>query len=217
MQTPHRTAALAVPTTLVLALAACTVAPTDASDQPTATVEAAVTLDKCATDHHANASLLFNGTTDTYTRSDATINTTCHCAAWQKDANQNGEAHADNAFPDCRPSTYVDIDWDVWLPVLAYEVDVPSWSLTNGDTECSNSTLAIKLFKETSPGVWTQQGPQQNYHPHTLASGACSPLQVTGGGDTSATYRIHARATRGLADKNHGYETVKIIAYGFNF
>jgi hypothetical protein len=197
-------------------IASCAVDPAGATDEPTSSVDEEITLDKCATGHDANASLLFNGTTDMYTRSNATIDTICHCAAWQKDANQYDEDHANAAYPDCRPSTYVDIDWDVWLSALVWEVEVPSWSLTNGDTECSNSTLAINVFDETSPGVWTQSGPQQNYHPHPLGNGVCSPLQITGGGTTANRRRIHARATRGLAEYNHGYETVKVYAYGYN-
>jgi hypothetical protein len=193
-----------------LAIASCAV-----EGEPTSSTELDVTLDTCATGHDPNASLLFNGTQDTYTRGETAINTTCHCAAWQKDANANGEAHANTAYPDCRPSTYVDVRWDLWLPILAYEVEVPAWSLTNGDTECSNSTLAVKLFKEVS-GAWVQQGPEEDFHPTPLGNGVCAPLQITGGGDTGANYRIHARATRGLDANNHGFETVKIYAYGYN-
>jgi hypothetical protein len=95
---------------------------------------------------------------------------------------------------------------------------VPSWTLSNGQTECENSTLLVKYYKETSPGVFTFQF-QQSKQP-TWTGSNCTPIGITGGGTADGNrYRIKALATRGLGDLNHehGFETVKIYGYVYNF
>jgi hypothetical protein len=201
---------LAFPFTLTIA---CGVG---ADDPATASTDQDVTVhDKCATGNQPNASLVGDGPDDVYTRSANTTNVTCGCEAWQREVNlNNGDTTQANIdHPDCRPGTVVNIDWVGDAGLIRYDVEVPSWSLTNGDEECSNSTLTIQLFKRES-GSWVEVPPERRIHPQPIGGGVCGPLNVSGGGATDATYRIRAHATRGLFEHNHGYETVKIHAFG---
>ena len=206
---------LAIP--CVLLVASCAIDPADVveDDVTTGTVEAETTvLDNCAVGHDENAFIGIFSAFESYTRKgDPKINYDCECKAWQKDANNLGEAQADLNHPQCRKETVVDIKWNVWFPNLAYAVTVPSWSLTNGDIECENSTLAVSYWKKTGPNQYTFQH-QGVWHPQVMSDGTCSSLTYIGiGAADGSTYRIKALATRGLDDNNHGFETVKISGY----
>jgi hypothetical protein len=194
-------------------LAACAIDTGEDVETSSAAGEVTV-LDTCATGNNSNARLLYNGSTDSYTRGEGTINNTCECRGWQRDVNDHGEAVADANHPDCRPSTYVTIDWDVWKSTLAWEVEVTSWSLTNGTTECENSTLEVSVLRDTTAGTYELQSTDRR-HPHMLPNGRCSGISMGGGGTTDARFKLRARATRGLFEYDHGFETVKITAYGY--
>lgn len=208
---------LSVVSPLTIFIASCAVDPEPSSDGSTGSIAQATTIfDDCAVDHAANAfEDVALGSPQTYTRKgDPTINFTCDCKAWQQDANANGTAQADIDHPHCRSNTFVNVRWATALsPIPQYLVEVPSWSLTNGDTECSNSTLAVSLWKLDSTNTWVKQGPTQTVNPVPDSNGVCGPASIGGSAATTGElYRIHAIATRGLDDKNHGFETVKISA-----
>ena len=192
---------------------------TDGIDDESRVEESITTkYDECAVNHAANAMEDVTGSFETYTRKgDPTINYDCDCLDWQKDARDHGEAQANIDHPLCRPETIVNMKWEVWYPVLAWEVRVPSWSLTNGEIECLNSKLVVSYWKETSPGTFTFQF-SQTKQPTMLADGTCSSISLGGSGTADGNrYRIKALATRGLDDKNHGFETVKVTGSTFNF
>lgn len=205
---------LLIASPLTLLIASCALDPEPSSDGRTGSIDQATTIfDDCAVGHAANA---FEDVTltspQTYMRrGDPTINFTCDCKAWQQDANVNGAAQADLDHPDCRSNTFVNVRWASASAFAHYLVEVPSWSLTNGDTECNNSTLAVSLWKLDSTSTWVKQGPTQTVHPVPIGNGVCGSASLGGFGTaTGDLYRIHALATRGLDDKNHGFETVRI-------
>jgi len=171
------------------------VAPSGASDgdgDVASTSEAMTDVTDCAEYGQENAytTLSQSQTRDTYTRTGHTINVTC------------GEDPA---------TSWTTVDFDVSYGGSAmFLAEVPSWTLTNGQTECENSTFDAMFFKLVGT-QWQQMGGTE-VHP-TWSNGACSvvgyaaPPTLPG----AATYRMMARATRGLAEYNHGYETVEII------
>jgi hypothetical protein len=207
---------LSVACPLALFIGGCALDPDRSSDGSTGSVDQATTvLDDCAVDHAPNAreDVAFNSP-QTYTRKgDPTINSTCDCKAWQKEANANGTDQADSLHPLCRSTTFVNVRWATEFADAPFSVEVPSWSLTNGDTECRNSTLTVSVWKFDSTNTWVKQGPTQTVHPVPNGSGICGSASISGFGNaTGELYRIHALATRGLDDNNHGFETVKISA-----
>jgi hypothetical protein len=201
-----------------LLLSACAVdSVEDALDTSTVSDEVTV-LDNCATGTSANAKLLYDDypTTDTYTRKgDPMINYTCGCRQWQRDANELGEEVADAQNPSCRATTFVNIQFDVSYPTPRWKVEVPYWSLTNGKTECLNSKLEVSILRETSPNHWELVDKETRQPTWDASSGTCNEVFISGVGTTSYRTRIKARATRGLFENNHGFETVKISAFGF--
>jgi hypothetical protein len=203
------------------ALALGTLGCMEAPDAPAlgATEHASTIFDDCATWTDANASEFSSNVGDGYTRSQATINNTCGCADWQVDQNLHGTAHANAAFPDCRPTTIV--DFSLASGGRQVSAEVPGWThLVNGKTECLNSTFEAKLQKfNWGTGAYDTIASSGLLHP-TWSSGACDPLLwvqdlwigVGGSGD----YRMRARATRGMDEFNHGYETVNIRVRPWN-
>lgn len=209
---PNSNLSLALPLTLLIA--SCAAAPLGAGDETTGSADQADTtiLDDCAVGHAANATAVTSGSDVAYTRSAATINaaTHCDCADWQQDENLNGEAQADADHPTCRPDTFLDILWEHSTVPPWWWVVVQSWNVANA-TECNNSTLNVSLWEQTSPNVWTKQSEQTVNAVWDVNSNVCSPTSISGNDVTyGVLYRIHARATRGLAKNNHGYETVTI-------
>lgn len=211
---------LSIVGSFTLLITACAVDAAGADRPPdgsAAAIEQATTvLDDCAVGHAANA---FEdaalASPQSYTRKgDPMINFTCDCKAWQQDANANGTAQADLDHPLCRSNTFVNVQWENAVGAIPqYTVEVPSWSLTNGDIECKNSTLAVSLWKLDSTNTWVKQGPTVTKSPTVNSNGVCSSVQIQDvAGSTGELYRIHAIATRGHDDNNHGFETVKISA-----
>ncbi|HUJ63648.1 MAG TPA: hypothetical protein VLX92_34350 [Kofleriaceae bacterium] len=209
-----------------LALGGCGV---DSDDPSTASTDQAITnITDCATGAQENADgVLALGADGTYTRNASTIDPTgahdCGCKAWQADDNANGEAQADHDFPSCRPGTIVQYDNEA-TQQTGYLVNalVPSWTLTNGQTECENSTLDVRVdfwngtkWQDVWPGV-NGQGQDLAEQVHgKWQGGTCQPAGLTspqGVVLNRGTYRVHATATRGLAADNHGFETVQIWA-----
>jgi hypothetical protein len=215
----NRTYWLALPALI----AGCAIDSTDASDGAdgsdgedlaTSSVDQAVTT-KCAVGHASNAQLSVFSALESYKRTgDPAINYDCDCLAWQKEVNNSNETTADAMYPKCRASTWVDISWQVWGYNHAWEVSVPSWTLTNGDTECNNSILEVEVWDEIAPNTFQFQY-QTSWQPHVMPDGTCSPIGITGGENLGRNRRIKATATRGLFTKNHGFETVKISGYTY--
>lgn len=180
----------------------------------------------CATGALENADTTLTYTGDgTYTRAASTINpdnqpSQCTCMDWQADANLVGTAQANIDFPKCRTGTILQIaaGGQQQLGYIANTL-VPQWDNVSNQTECENSTLEVHVDMWTGT-QWLDVWPGTNssgqklarvVHP-TWSGTSCNPVGLSSPQGTvmQGTYRLHAKATRGLDANNHGFATVQL-------
>jgi len=185
----------------------------DAADDVSATEEASTLIDMCATSgENAFSSISFG--TDSFTRPANRVNPSgsgnCDCKNHQEYSNLHGEAAADIAFPNCRAWTVV--DFSVGGQQLGYKLgaEVGTWTLGNGQTECNNSAFHVEVQQWNGTGYTTIWDPGV-FAPIWTGTACVGPsLMSPQGVVLSGSYRVRARARRGLDEFNHGYETVTV-------
>jgi hypothetical protein len=205
-------------------LAGCTDQEPDTGTQD----QAISNITNCATGALENADTALSYSGDgTYTRSASTINpdnlqSQCTCMDWQADANAFGTAQANLDFPRCRTTSILQIaaGGQQQLGYIANAL-VPQWDNVSNQTECENSTLEVHVDQWTGtqwldiwPGTNAQgQKLARVVHPTWNASAqSCNPTGLSSPQGTvlQGTYRLHAKATRGLDANNHGFATVQL-------
>lgn len=186
------------------------------SDEASAS-QASTLYDRCAVGLDQNGAISAINVGDSIVRSTDTINGTgtnqCDCLQWQKDMNATGHS----SITTCRPTTVVEAQLGSWRS-YSLGAKVTSWHLTNGETECNNSTVNVKVQKwnqttlqfETLPG-----GASGDLHPHWNGT-SCEQVVFAPriSVDTENYYQVRAVATRGLGTPGfaHGFEGVTVYA-----
>jgi hypothetical protein len=183
---------------------------TDTADDSTSSVTQAINeLNNCATGTQNNGSAFVSYTGTELTRSAFNINQTCDCIEWQLDKAKFSAAHANQAFPKCRPGTLV--IWTVNGEQLGYvagmELSPADWHLTNGQTECENSTAVLEIEDAQHNTIW-QPPPVHG----TWGGTGCNGINIASpqGIVMSGTYYVKGHIERGLPEFGHGYETAKL-------
>jgi len=196
---------------LALFVPACLDEAGDPDDVSTLTA-ASTLLDMCATSG-ANAYSSISFGTDSFIRPSDRVNpggtNNCDCKLHQWYAYNYNDATADAYVPTCRAWTLV--DFTVGGQQLGYKLgaEVGEWGSVVDQTMCSNSELEVEVQAWGSGGystIWSQSAPP------SWINGACRgpSLMSPQGYVLSGSYRVRARARRGLFKFNHGYETVTV-------
>ncbi len=198
----------------------------DASDptaaEPTSTIASNIIGGTCAVNWQSNGTITASGgTSPSYVRTSHEINQTCDCAEWQVEDNTDPDH---NMVKTCRTATFVELSTLQGQPYRFY-AEVPDWGITD-ETECGNSTLAMRLdelnsatnqFEQVWPSNGTAWSSVASWNPTTHT---CRPLtgvsfqspQWGGVSIGGPKYRVRAVAVRGLNQFNHGFAGVSIHA-----